>query len=163
MSDNTNEKIIKVFSTYTEAQKKATKKYRENNKEKVNEQRKKYYENRKAKDPNFLLYKKQKAKEYYAKKKERLLKLKEIEENKDLTNNVINIEQNMEDIKIEILETDTKIEQIEPIFPMDILEHIEQLEPIVQTVPVDILETDNKIDDIIEPLKKKRKYNKKIN
>ncbi len=65
------------YSSYTNAQKKATKKYRENNKDKVNEQRKKYYENRKAKDPNFLLYKRQKAKEYYTKKKERLLKLKE--------------------------------------------------------------------------------------
>lgn len=54
---------------YTEAQKKATKKYRENNKEKVNEQRKKYYLNRKAKDPTFLEYKRNKAKEYYAKKK----------------------------------------------------------------------------------------------
>jgi len=54
---------------YSEAQKKATKKYRDNNKEKINEQRKKYYQNRKAKDPNFLLYKRQKAKEYYAKKK----------------------------------------------------------------------------------------------
>jgi|LakMenEpi03Aug12_release.lakeMendotaPanAssembly.Ray.scaffolds.fasta_scaffold1568266_1 hypothetical protein len=65
------------YSSYTEAQKRATKKYRENNKEKVNEQRKKYYQNRKTKDPNFLLYKRQKAKEYYAKKKERALKLKE--------------------------------------------------------------------------------------
>jgi len=68
-------------STYTEAQKKATKKYRENNKEKVNLQRKKYYQNRKAKDPNFLLYKRTKAKEYYAKKKERALKtLEEVKE-----------------------------------------------------------------------------------
>ena len=61
-------------TTYSEAQKRATKKYRENNKEKVNLQRKKYYQNRKAKDPNFLLYKRTKAKEYYAKKKERALK-----------------------------------------------------------------------------------------
>lgn len=57
-------------SSYTEAQKRATKKYRENNKEKVNLQRKKYYQNRKEKDPNFLLYKRQKAKEYYNKKKQ---------------------------------------------------------------------------------------------
>ncbi len=59
----------KIYSSYTEAQKRATKKYRENNKDKVNEQRKKYYQNRKAKDPNFLIYKRQKAKEYYNKKK----------------------------------------------------------------------------------------------
>jgi len=55
---------------YSDAQKRATKKYRENNKEKVNEQRKKYYQNRKTKDPHFLEYKRQKAKEYYTKKKE---------------------------------------------------------------------------------------------
>lgn len=59
----------KIYSSYTEAQKRATKKYRENNKDKVNEQRKKYYQNRKEKDPNFLIYKRQKAKEYYNKKK----------------------------------------------------------------------------------------------
>ena len=57
------------YSSYTEAQKRATKKYRENNKERVNAQRKKYYEERKNRDPNFLLYKRQKAKEYYDKKK----------------------------------------------------------------------------------------------
>jgi len=56
-------------STYSEAQKRATKKYRENNKDKVNEQRKKYYLNRKSKDPSFLEYKRNKAKEYYLRKK----------------------------------------------------------------------------------------------
>ena len=55
---------VKVYSSYTEAQKRATKKYRELNKEKVNAQRKKYYDDRKAKDPNFLSYKREKAKEY---------------------------------------------------------------------------------------------------
>ena len=60
---------LKVYSSYTEAQKRATKKYREQNKEKVNAQRKKYYDDRKAKDPNFLSYKREKAKEYYIKKK----------------------------------------------------------------------------------------------
>jgi len=60
---------VKVYSSYTEAQKRATKKYREQNKEKVNAQRKKYYDDRKLKDPNFLSYKREKAKEYYIKKK----------------------------------------------------------------------------------------------
>jgi hypothetical protein len=60
---------VKVYSSYTEAQKRATKKYRELNKEKVNAQRKKYYDERKAKDPEFLNYKREKAKEYYIKKK----------------------------------------------------------------------------------------------
>ena len=70
------------YSSYTESQKRATKKYRENNREKVNEQRKKYYQNRKAKDPNFLEYKRQKAKYYYQKKKA-LLAQKNKEESKE--------------------------------------------------------------------------------
>jgi hypothetical protein len=68
MSSDT-EKIVIKYSSYTEAQKKATKKYRTDNKEKVNEQRKKYYQTRKEKDPDFLTYKRDKAKEYYSKKK----------------------------------------------------------------------------------------------
>lgn len=59
-----------IYSSYTDAQKRATIKYREANKEKVNAQRKKYYESRKEKDPDFLQYKRDKAKEYYLKKKE---------------------------------------------------------------------------------------------
>lgn len=58
-----------IYSSYTEAQKRATAKYREANKEKVNAQRKKYYESRKEKDPDFLQYKRDKAREYYLKKK----------------------------------------------------------------------------------------------
>ena len=65
-----NKDVIIKYSSYTEAQKRATKKYRENNKDKVNEQRKKYYQKRKEEDPNFLNYKREKAKEYYKKKKE---------------------------------------------------------------------------------------------
>lgn len=60
---------IKIYSTYSDAQKRATAKYRSNNKEKVNEQRKKYYQTRKASDPHFLEYKRTKAKEYYYRKK----------------------------------------------------------------------------------------------
>ena len=66
MSDN----IIVKYSSYTEAQKRATQKYRANNKDKVNEQRKKYYQHRKDSDPNFLEYKRAKAREYYQKKKQ---------------------------------------------------------------------------------------------
>lgn len=67
MSDD--KEIVKIYSSYTPAQKRATQKYRVNNKDKVNEQRKKYYQARKEKDPNFLEYKRTKAKEYYQKKK----------------------------------------------------------------------------------------------
>lgn len=62
------EPVVK-YSSYTEAQKKATQKYRQNNRDKVNEQRKKYYNIRKNIDPEFLIYKKEKAKEYYLRKK----------------------------------------------------------------------------------------------
>jgi len=57
------------YSSYTAAQKKASKLYRQNNKEKINIQRKKYYQQRKDNDPTFLEYKRLKAKEYYEKKK----------------------------------------------------------------------------------------------
>jgi len=64
--DNNNIK----YSSYTEAQKRATQKYRSNNKDKVNEQRKKYYQQRKENDPEFLEYKRAKAREYYQRKKQ---------------------------------------------------------------------------------------------
>ena len=53
------------YSSYTEAQKRATKKYRQSNKEKVNEQNKKYYTNKKDGDENFLLLKNLKGKLTY--------------------------------------------------------------------------------------------------
>ena len=64
----TDELAVK-YSSYTEAQKKATQKYRIENKEKVNLQRKNYYIDRKEKDPSFLDYKRLKAREYYIKRK----------------------------------------------------------------------------------------------
>lgn len=69
MSDNENNSVVTKYSSYTDAQKRATQKYRSNNKDKVNEQRKKYYQQRKESDPSFLEYKRQKAREYYQKKK----------------------------------------------------------------------------------------------
>jgi hypothetical protein len=64
------EVIVEIrYSSYTPAQKRATQKYRNDNKDKVNEQRKKYYQTRKESDPAFLEYKRAKAKEYYVKAK----------------------------------------------------------------------------------------------
>lgn len=64
--------IVEIrYSSYTPAQKRATQKYRNDNKDKVNEQRKKYYQTRKESDPGFLEYKRAKAKEYYNKAKQR--------------------------------------------------------------------------------------------
>jgi hypothetical protein len=57
------------YSSYTPAQKKASQLYRQNNKEKINEQRKRYYQSKKESDPKFLEYKRIKAREYYEKKK----------------------------------------------------------------------------------------------
>jgi len=67
--DNTDNNVVVKYSSYTDAQKRATQKYRNNNRDKVNEQRKKYYKDRKESDPNFLEYKRLKAKEYYLRKK----------------------------------------------------------------------------------------------
>ena len=67
MNEETKTEI--KYSSYTQAQKKASKLYRQNNKEKINAQRKKYYQQRKDNDPTFLEYKRIKAKEYYEKKK----------------------------------------------------------------------------------------------
>ena len=75
-----SDKVIIKYSSYTPAQKRATQKYRQNNKEKVNEQRKKYYQERKEKDPGFLEYKRTKAKEYYQRKKVQKEELKTPEE-----------------------------------------------------------------------------------
>ena len=71
MTEETKEEVKTetVFSSYTDAQKRATEKYRMENREKINEQRKKYYQTRKETDPEFLKYKREKAREYYLKKK----------------------------------------------------------------------------------------------
>jgi hypothetical protein len=81
MSDieNTKPENLEPEKKISEAQRKATKKYRDNNKEKVNNQRKEYYKNRITTDPEFVEYKRQKAKEYYHRKKA-LLKDKELVE-----------------------------------------------------------------------------------
>ena len=64
-----SEPMTTKYSSYTPAQKRASQLYRQKNKDKINEQRKKYYQSRKDSDPKFLEYKRLKAKEYYEKKK----------------------------------------------------------------------------------------------
>ena len=68
-TDQSEPEVFIKYSSYTPAQKRATQKYRTQNKEKVNEQRKAYYKTRKESDPNFIIYKREKAKEYYQRKK----------------------------------------------------------------------------------------------
>jgi len=71
MSETNISPVVEVrYSSYTPAQKRATQKYRSENRDKVNEQRKRYYQNRKESDPAFIEYKRSKAKEYYQKAKE---------------------------------------------------------------------------------------------
>lgn len=71
MSETQTSAVVEVrYSSYTPAQKRATQKYRSENRDKVNEQRKRYYQNRKESDPAFIEYKRSKAKEYYQKAKE---------------------------------------------------------------------------------------------
>lgn len=127
-------KVIK--SSYTEAQKRATKKYRESNKEKVNEQRKKYYLNRKEKDPKFLEYKRIKAKEYYQKKKG----LKKF------------LDEKIEELRLKSKDID-KIEELKNEYVEPVKEEL-----IVEEIPV--------LDETIHEKKKrkyiKKKYNKTI-
>jgi len=99
---------LKVYSSYTEAQKRATKKYREQNKEKVNAQRKKYYDERKAKDPEFLSYKREKAKEYYIKKKG----VKTENEFELLTDGEDKSEDEVKEELVVIIEPETPVEEI---------------------------------------------------
>jgi len=57
------------YSSYTPAQRKASEQYRLKNKDKINAQRKLYYQQKKLADPVYALSKKYKAKEYYEMKK----------------------------------------------------------------------------------------------
>ena len=54
---------------YSDAQKRASDKYRMNNKDKLNIQRQSYYSKKKEEDPLYLEKKRQKSREYYLKKK----------------------------------------------------------------------------------------------
>ena len=116
------------YSSYTEAQKRATQKYRHTNKEKVNLQRKVYYQMRKEKDPEFLLYKRQKAKEYYLRKKEYKKSIKE-ELNEPLT------------------------EVIEEVKPVKVKKERKKREPKIEP----IIEKNNHADEAEKEKSKKRK------
>jgi len=129
--DTPEKEIVVKYSSYTDAQKKATKKYRSNNRDKVNEQRKKYYIERKLNDPTFLEYKRTKAKEYYIRKKI--------------------------DKKDEIIEEVKPSEVIEVKVEEPIVEEVKQEVPVViQAIPETIVEP-----IIGEPKPKRSKKSKK--
>jgi hypothetical protein len=116
------------YSSYTPAQKRASQLYRQKNKDKINEQRKKYYQTRKATDPKFLEYKRLKAKEYYEKKK---------------LDKVISplpqVDTEMKEPKIEVVDTMGLLKILVPTSPMVLV----RSEPSTPT-----------IDILIEPLSK---------
>ena len=122
------------YSSYTPAQKKASQLYREKNKEKINEQRKKYYQTKKLNDPQFLEYKRIKAREYYKKKK---------------LDKVVKPEATPEDPKIEVVNTtQTTVMEMTPPNILEETAHVPLPEDVVMK-PLDV-STD-------EPDKKKKK------
>ena len=66
-----NQNIQIIYKTYSEAQKKAILKWRNNNKNTVNGLAKKYYDQKKN-DPEYIQKKRESAKRYYLRKKELL-------------------------------------------------------------------------------------------
>lgn len=138
--ENVQPEVIIKYSSYTEAQKRATQKYRQNNKDKVNEQRKKYYRERKEKDPSFLKYKREKAKEYYQRKKQ----LPTLTNNED------------SDTLEAINEEFKKAEPIETFISETIPLTQEEINEVIKSLKIE----DNDIIETVE-VKPKRKYNKK--
>ncbi len=95
--------------------------------ERLNEQRKKYYIAKKEKDPNFLEYKRMKAKEYYMKKKaERQLEVYDVQPTEPVDVPVID--------KVKPKTVRTKKEPIPEPIPEPVPDHIQ--EPIIEPEPV---------------------------
>ncbi len=61
--------VIIIYKTYSEAQKRANKKYAQNNKDKINTHMKNYYNKKKETDPNYLQKRRDQSKKAYYKKK----------------------------------------------------------------------------------------------
>ena len=132
------------YSSYTPAQKKASQLYRQNNKEKINEQRKKYYQTKKANDPTFLEYKRIKAKEYYEKKK---------------LDKVVKPEPVIEESKIEVVDTVGLLKIITPeSIIVQALEKVEEEKPVA---PLPELLKEAMTTPLPDEPKKKSKKSKK--
>lgn len=137
-------RTIRIVSTYSPAQKRATQKYRQTNKEKVNLQRKVYYQMRKDKDPDFLLYKRQKAKEYYLRKKEYKKTIKE--ENNQPEKEVI---EEVKPVKVK-KERKKKEPKIEPIIEKN--NHADEAEKVIdkKRKPKTVKESKKIIMDLLD-------------
>jgi hypothetical protein len=141
--DNTDNNVVVKYSSYTDAQKRATQKYRNNNRDKVNEQRKKYYKDRKESDPNFLEYKRLKAKEYYLRKKAKVDFIDEPEV--PVVEMVVEPQPVVEEVVPEVKQDKPKrqrkakkVEVVPEVIPVVIPE------PVVEAVPVDEVKTKSK-------------------
>lgn len=132
------------YSSYTPAQKKASQLYRQNNKEKINIQRKRYYQKRKESDPTFLEYKRVKAREYYEKKK---------------LDKVVKPEVTPEESKIEVVDTNELLKIIVPDSP--IVEALERLESEKPVEPLPELLKEAMTTPLPDEPKKKSKKSKK--
>jgi hypothetical protein len=127
------ESPIVKYSSYTPAQKKASQAYRLKNKEKINEQRKKYYLTRKESDPKFLEYKRTKAKEYYEKKKlDKVVK-------SDISPDV------KTDVDVEVVKVDPSV--------MEVIVTIPDVDSVIKPVEVVIKKKKEKKVLVIEPTK----------
>lgn len=135
METQTDTEVTVKYSSYTDAQRKATQKYRNNNRDKVNEQRKKYYRIRKEHDPSFLEYKRTKAKEYYNKKKA------------SLGSKIDFIDDAVTSVPVELKTPEPIVEEVKPV--------------VVVEVPIEP-ETKLESKPIEEPKQKKSKKSKKV-
>ena len=150
-----------IYSSYTESQKKATLKYREKNRDKVNEQRKLYYKQRKENDPQFLEYKRTKSREYYQRKKSEKeidVRIDEPKEDEVKVEEPV-IEEHIEELPVieEVKEKPKRQKKVK----------IPELEPQPEVVKSELIEFDkSEHDDVIPTIlenitTKKRKNNKK--
>jgi|694.fasta_scaffold110977_5 hypothetical protein len=167
--------VLKIVSSYTEAQKRATEKYRHNNKDKVNEQRKKYYQTRKEKDPQFLEYKRMKSREYYLKKKLTKPEDKPDEKMEDVKPepNPVDVKTETPDVVMTPIDSSTKEpkkkkeKKVKDVMPKPLLLSPEEIKfDVVDTnellkilVPTSIT-VQQVVEPSIEPLKKSRKQKK---
>lgn len=94
-------------------------KYRIANREKINEQRKKYYQARKEADPKFLEYKRMKSKEYYERKKAKKVEIvppeKHVEmgdnSDSDLSQSSVESKPESEEVKLEEKSPEITVEE----------------------------------------------------
>jgi len=148
-----SEEIPQVkYSSYTPAQKRASQLYRQKNKEKINEQRKKYYLSRKERDPKFLEYKRVKAKEYYEKKKLDKVVIPDVKPDVEMV--CVKNEDISEEVKSDTPDVVMK--------PMDasIKEPKQKKEKKVKVVEPSVEEGVPTVEPSIEPVKKSRKQKK---